>query len=119
MTIYTLPQLRDGTGFRRGTRFIEIGPPGDPILNGSVYTALRDEPDDTVSKHVGVFSDEELARAACQEDADDDWEASRRDQPDVPRPVITWGRDDQSHPMLDGTVYTVIMTTLDVRTGMG
>lgn len=84
---------------------------------GSVYTTLRDDPDSTISRHVGVFSTEELAQAAAQEDAD--WESQRHMQPDVPRPVITWGDDDQSHPMLDGTIYTVILTTLDVRTGQG
>jgi hypothetical protein len=91
------------------------GYPANPV---SVFTALRDDPDSTLSKHIGVFSDEELAQEGCQEDADEDWQNQRHMQPDVPRPVLTW-QDARSCPLPDGSRYTVLLTTLDVRTGMG
>jgi hypothetical protein len=91
-------------------------PPGSladyPARPVSVYTTLRDDPDRTQSAHIGVFSSEKLARDAAQEDqAEDDEETGD--------PPLTLDWRDDSAGGSDGSVYTVILTTLDVRTGMG
>jgi hypothetical protein len=74
----------------------------------TLYTALRDIPG-LESVHIGVFSTEELARAACQEERDgDDGEASE---------PLDWQEDTAKLPDLES--YVVIMTTLNTRTGLG
>jgi hypothetical protein len=78
---------------------------------GDVYTALRDIPGRKTA-HIGVFSDEALARAGCQEDKDEDDEVSGQ-----AKSPLNWAGDTAELP--DGGSYTVIMTRLDIRTGLG
>lgn len=77
-----------------------------------VFTALRDDPGLNMSMLIGVFSTEELARAGCQEDLDEDDQASGE-----PARQLQWTDDRAVLP--DNSVYTVVMTRLDIRTGMG
>jgi hypothetical protein len=76
-----------------------------------VYTALLDIPGQK-SGHIGVFSTEGKARAACQEHKDEDDEVTG-----APKSALTWKDDSAEAP--DGDSYVVILSTLDVPTGMG
>jgi hypothetical protein len=80
-------------------------------VNRSVYTALLDSPG-RKSAHIGVFSSEELARAACQEHKDEDDEEGGQ-----PKSALAWAEDTAELP--DGDSYVVVLTSLDIRTGQG
>lgn len=80
-------------------------------VDRSVYTALMDSPG-SKSAHLGVFSTEEKARAACQEHKDEDDEVYGK-----PASPLTWADDTAALP--DGDSYVVILTSLDIPTGQG
>ena len=75
----------------------------------NLCTALRDIPG-RKSALVGVFSTEEKARAACQDEEDEDAEVSGQ-----PRTILAWKDGTAETP--DGDSYVVILTGLDQRTG--
>lgn len=75
----------------------------------NIYTALRDIPGQK-SALIGAFSTEDKARAACQDEENEDAEVSG-----VPGTPLTWKGDTAELP--DGDSYVVILTDLDQRTG--
>lgn len=82
-----------------------------------VYTALLDSPGKN-SVHIGVFSAEERARAACQEDYGEDNAVTRRyDEACAPFGELPWKEDRAV--LDDGDEYVIVQTTLDVPTGQG
>lgn len=76
----------------------------------NLYTALRDDPDSTKSALIGVFSTEERARLACQEDVNEDAEVSGTEP-------VTLSWTDTTASLPDLSVFDVILTDLDQRTG--
>lgn len=76
-----------------------------------ICIALRDIPRQK-SALIGAFSTKAKARAACQEEADEDDETSG-----VPRTPLAWNGDTAELP--DGDSYVVLLTSLNVRTGLG
>ena len=82
--------------------------PARPV---SVFTTLLDVPG-RKSAHIGVFSTEELARAAAQAHQAEDDEVTGD-----PPTTLEW-KGDQAEGT-EGDVYVVILTTLDVPTGQG
>lgn len=77
-----------------------------PADDRSIYVALLDHEENTMSQLVGAFSTEDKAREACQEDA------TERDLPQ-----LTW-KDTQTE-MVVGYSYDVVLVSLDIPTGQG
>lgn len=79
-----------------------------------VFIAVMDnDPEAHGFAHVvGVFDAEDLARAACQEEADETARgASREAEP------LAWNDDDGSAESREGGTYVVIMNDLNSRIG--
>lgn len=72
-----------------------------------IYVALMDSPG-RKSFVVGAFSSEEKARAACQENYDEDNETSG-----MPEKPLEW--KDDTAKLDDGDSYVVVLADLDYR----
>jgi hypothetical protein len=78
----------------------------------NIYIAVCDQPR-SASTVIGAFSTEEKARAAGQEEEDED--AAVSGAPTAPLP---WRQGmTQAGPLADGTIYDIILTDLDRRAG--
>jgi hypothetical protein len=76
-----------------------------------IFVTLRDPAEVSTSRSsvIGAFSTEELARAACQDEENDNAEISGK-------PAVQLAWKDTSAQAPDGGTYDVILVDLDSRT---